>query len=225
MAQPFSTAFKVRRESQSQQSEKLWGITVFPSQPMLCPLKALAPWLIDSNGKASGAHCQFHLFYHDSILPQITQLLTGKDCMLLVLIKWACRSRGKEGWMQKNSFSVCEGLCVYKYHWFRKHFHEAFQVRQASKEVNEFAAWHPTAETYSILPCIGKLHIQHTLLTPQTASRPIYLSCWAHYEFLCQGNVFGVMGKNDFDCKKIINRQINLHKRFQILVSNCLLSI
>lgn len=46
---------------------------------MLCPLKALAPWLIDSNRKASGAHCQFHLLYHDSVLPQITQLLTGKD--------------------------------------------------------------------------------------------------------------------------------------------------
>lgn len=103
--------------------------------------------------------------------------------------------------MQKNSFSVCKGLCIYKHHWFRKHFHEAFQVRQASREVNEYTAWHPRAETCSILPCIGKFHIQYTHLTPQTASWPIYVSCWAHYEFLCQVNAFGAMGKNDFDCE------------------------
>lgn len=77
---------------------------------MLCPLKALAPWLIDSNRKASGAHCQFHLFYHDSVLPQITQLFTGKDYRLADKMSMQVQREGKMD--AAKTVLVCVKVCV-----------------------------------------------------------------------------------------------------------------
>ncbi len=127
----------------------------------------------------------------------------------------------REGKMdaEKNSFRVCEGLCVYKHHWFGKHFCEAVQVGQARRQVRESTAWRATPKTCSICLYLHRLASHtHTTQTQNTTVGFMANLCitlgtlWVPVSGKCVWSD----GEGWFWLRvKIINRQIHLHKSFQ----------
>lgn len=149
-----------------------------------------------------GLQSPLPIFYHDSNLPPVTQLLTGMDSRLLVVIRQACRGRGMDA--AKIVLVCAKGfVCLQAPMISKTHFNGAVRVRQASAQGSESTA---IVETCWI--CLS-----HNAIP---ASWPIYVSRRAHYGLLCQVNVFRSEGEGWIWLgEEIINRQIHLHKSFQ----------